>query len=436
MAALITWRGPTCFSRCLVKRAQAKIILRNQHSWRTHHVLIHGNNNKYSLCTKLTRHHWKILSTTSVIRHNSSTTHTQTQPVADVTEKLSQIDPSSTVVAQSVTPEVTEIVQKVQEVPFSELGLGNFTPVGAIQNCLEFLHINLHLPWWSAIVVGTVIARFLIFPVVIRGQRNAVKLNNVMPTVQRLTNKMNEIRSSGSQLEIARATNELQMFMKKHGVNPMKNMLVPLVQAPIFISFFIGLRKMAALPVESMQTGGLYWFTDLTIADPYYIMPAIATLSMLCIIELGGETGVQNPQMQNMKTVMRILPFVILPFTASMPASVFCYWLTSNFISLGQVALLKNPNVRAYFNIPERIVHAPGETTKPEGFVKNLKSGWKNAQMQQEIEQREKFLERGFKQAGTGAIPQTFDYDPTQARPGSQQTSTKQKVRAVRKKVT
>ena len=63
---------------------------------------------------------------------------------------------------------------------------------------------------------------------------------------------------------------------------------MPLVQIPLFLSFFIGLRKMAQLPVESMATGGLGWFTDLTVYDPYFVLPVISALTMLVTIEVGS----------------------------------------------------------------------------------------------------------------------------------------------------
>lgn len=61
--------------------------------------------------------------------------------------------------------------------------------------------------------------------------------------------------------------------------------LCPL-QAPIFVSFFIALRKMADLPVPSLQTGGLWWFTDLTASDPFYILPIAVTGTMFAILEV------------------------------------------------------------------------------------------------------------------------------------------------------
>lgn len=57
-------------------------------------------------------------------------------------------------------------------------------------------------------------------------------------------------------------------------------------QAPIFISFFIALREMANLPVPSLQTGGLWWFQDLTVSDPTYILPMIVTATMWGVLEV------------------------------------------------------------------------------------------------------------------------------------------------------
>ncbi len=47
---------------------------------------------------------------------------------------------------------------------------------------------------------------------------------------------------------------------------------------------------MATLPVESMQTGGMLWFTDLTFHDPYYVLPVAVSLTMLATIEVGVIT--------------------------------------------------------------------------------------------------------------------------------------------------
>lgn len=59
-----------------------------------------------------------------------------------------------------------------------------------------------------------------------------------------------------------------------------------MVQLPLFVSFFLGIRQMANLPLESMKTGGLLWFPDLTIADPYFLLPMLSAASMLLTVEV------------------------------------------------------------------------------------------------------------------------------------------------------
>lgn len=52
-------------------------------------------------------------------------------------------------------PTAVEVLQAAATEPsLAELGLAGHTPVGLIQNLLEFMHMDLGLPWWGAIVVG------------------------------------------------------------------------------------------------------------------------------------------------------------------------------------------------------------------------------------------------------------------------------------------
>ncbi|XP_056155930.1 mitochondrial inner membrane protein OXA1L isoform X2 [Lampris incognitus] len=319
-----------------------------------------------------------------------------------ITEQVAEAPPTAVEVLQGMVPETS----------LAELGLAQHTPVGLIQNLLEVMHVDLGLPWWGAIVVGTALARLAVFPVIVKGQREAAKLNNVLPEMTKLTNRMNEAKQSGNKYEFAKAYSDLSLFQKKHDVNPLRGFLVPLVQAPVFISFFIALRKMAYLPVPSLQTGGVLWFPDLTMADPFYILPFAVTGTMFFILELGAESGIDNPNLRAMKTVFRIMPFVILPLTINFPTAVFTYWLTSNCFSLGQVALLRHPLIRKKFRIPERITHPASALPENEGFIVSMKKGWKNAQMAQQLQEREKRIKNQLDLAARGPLRQTFTHNP------------------------
>lgn len=224
------------------------------------------------------------------------------------------------------------------EPTFVSLGLGGWWPSGIVQNVLEFFHIGLDLPWWGAIAIGTVCVRLLVSPLVIIAQRNAAVMHNIQPEMQEINMKLSEARQMGNQLESAKQTQELMLFMTEKGCSPLKSMITPIAQAPIFISFFMGIRQMVNAPVESLETGGMLWFTDLTLSDPYYLLPLITSATLALTIELGVDTGRLNASnMQNMRYVMRAIPVIVFPFTMNFPAAMLCYWTCSNFISLLQV---------------------------------------------------------------------------------------------------
>lgn len=281
---------------------------------------------------------------------------------------------ATTIFGDAAAP-IQEMVVAGAEPTFASVGLGGWSPVGIVQNCMEYLHIGCDIPWWGAIMIGTIAVRTIIFPLVIMAQRNAAKMNNNLPGMQVLQMKMSEARQSGNALESARYAQEMVKFMREKDMNPLKNMLVPLAQAPVFISFFIGLRQMANAPVESLCDGGLFWFTDLTMSDPYFLLPLITSATLYLTIEVGTDSAKLSSQnMQTMKYVLRAMPVIIFPFTMNFPALILSYWACSNFISLCQVGVLRIPAVRDFFKIERSIVHtADALPIKKKPFVQGVK---------------------------------------------------------------
>jgi len=150
------------------------------------------------------------------------------------------------------------------------------------------------------------------------------------------------------------------------------------------------------LPMESMKSGGMLWFTDLTVADPYYVLPVLSALTMLLTVEMATETGgVSTPQTEMMKPVMRIMCFLTVPISCTFPTAVLNYWVTANIFSLGQSFLLKRTAVREYFGIPlAPIVHQANPNVKPGTFMENMRAGYKNAQVRAEHVEKDKHHRR------------------------------------------
>ncbi|KAL3046318.1 hypothetical protein OYC64_004348 [Pagothenia borchgrevinki] len=440
MAAIRSGVTPACLARCFLRQTGKPSRGSHPPSDIWNHRLLQKSHlhTVFESCSPAARtllgrtQNRKFLWVNAVaVRHNSSQilvetvstaaplVNTSPPPVLDSSSELLSADSvfsqSFTEQLADVAPTAAEVLQAVVAEPrLVELGLCSYTPVGMVQHLLEFAHMDVGLPWWGAVVVGTVFARLVMFPLVVKGQREVAKLNNVMPEMTKLNNRMSEAKDSGNKFDFAKAYSDVNLFQKKHDVNPLRGLLVPLIQAPVFLSFFIALRKMSELPVPSMQSGGLLWFPDLTAADPLYILPVIVTGTMFFILEFAGEAGVDNPSLRKMKTVMRVMPFAILPFTIHFPTAVFTYWLTSNCFTLAQIALLRHPLVREKLMIPARIEHPSSAMPQIEGFIESFKKSWSNAQLAQQMTERERRINNHLENASKGPLRQTFNHNPLQ----------------------
>ncbi|XP_050419830.1 mitochondrial inner membrane protein OXA1L [Adelges cooleyi] len=313
--------------------------------------------------------------------------------------------------------EVGKVLNKLGEETLTSAGLGSWTPVGILQNALQFMHVTLDMPWWLTIVAGTAFLRLIIFPLVITSQRHTIKMNNNMPKIQEYQQNVTDARLQGNSYEMARASQELMLFMKSHNVNPIKGMILPVVQFPIFLSMFLGLRGMANLPLESLTYGGLWWFADLTLPDQFYVLPLITVATLGLTIELGADFGkLGNGGVgfsKYLKYGLRLVPLVVFPFIINFPCAVCLYWASTNFISLGQVMFLRIPSVREYFNIEKKIVQE--KPKKKKGVIGEFKHSWKNMQVVKEIEERERLDHMKFTQAGRAPPIKTFKYNPVAA---------------------
>ncbi|XP_015110662.2 mitochondrial inner membrane protein OXA1L isoform X2 [Diachasma alloeum] len=310
-------------------------------------------------------------------------------------------------------PEALETLSALAEPTFKSLGLGSWWPSGIIQQLFEWLHVGIGVPWWATIVIGTVCIRTLMFPLIVISQRNAAHMYNTMPGMQKIQQRITEARATGDQLGVATETQKLMIYMKQHNCNPIKSMIVPMAQAPVFISFFFALRGMANLPVESMKYGGLWWFENLTAPDPYYLLPLITAGTLALTMRM----GIDAPQLQSlgmMKYALNAVPVIMIPFVINFPAALTFYWTVTNIYGMGQVVLLKIPRVREFFKIPKKLQHPPDALMKPKKFKEGFTESWTNMKLAREMTARQQVDVVQFNKAGRGPIQKTYAYNPVQ----------------------
>ena len=183
--------------------------------------------------------------------------------------------PASDIVQGDVLQVVSDTAQTGQDL--ASLGLGAlYTPVGLVQHLLDALHATTGLPWWGTIAVTTVLLRLCLFPLSIKFAKNAAKMARLQPELAEIMQKIQHYAKIGATEQQQREQMRVTELYKAHDCSPLTMMTLPFMQLPFFMSFFIGLRKMALAPVESMKSGGMLWFNDLTVPDPTYALPLIA----------------------------------------------------------------------------------------------------------------------------------------------------------------
>jgi YidC/Oxa1 family membrane protein insertase len=233
---------------------------------------------------------------------------------------------------------------------------GAWLPTRALDWLLSNVHTVTGLPWWESIMLTTVGIRTVMLPLMLMQIKNTYRLSQARPEIEALLARLKEEQARGNAEATAQYQKQVMGVWARHKAHPAKSFGSLVVQAPLFIGFFSALRGMAAAKVPSLAEGGALWFTDLTVADPTYALPCLASATFLLTIEAGAADGMEGQPdklKSRMKNVMRGVAVVIVPFTLNLPAAVFMYWTASNLFSLAQTLVLKVPSVKKVLGLPD-----------------------------------------------------------------------------------
>ncbi|CAI5733232.1 unnamed protein product [Peronospora destructor] len=283
-------------------------------------------------------------------------------------------DDRSVAAPSEMAEKVLDTANSVDYASAADLGYG-FSDI-AIRS-LDLIHTTTGLPWWATIIVTTVAVRTVFFPVTVILMRHTAKMKLFQPDMEKLRDEMkaNPTIGGDSALEFQK---KYKALMKKHGVNPLKSMLAPLAQIPVFIAFFSGLQSISKYFPEYAHEG-VGWITDLSVADSTMVLPVISSALMVACVELGDD-AMTGEMKDKMKFGMRCCAVMMVPLTMNFQSGIFVYWVTSNMYTLAQTALLRLNFVRRALNIPiteaQRLETSNVTTTSPfEAAVARAKEG-------------------------------------------------------------
>ena len=173
--------------------------------------------------------------------------------------------------------------------------------------------------WGWAIIVLTLIIKLVFYKLSEASYRSMAKMRKFQPRMMALRERYKDDRSRMSQ--------EMMQMYRQEKVNPLGGCLPILVQVPVFIALYWVLLE----SVELRQAPFILWIHDLSVRDPYFVLPLLMGASMVAQNKLNP-----TPPDPVQAKVMMVLPVIFTVFFAFFPSGLVLYWLANNVLSISQ----------------------------------------------------------------------------------------------------
>jgi YidC/Oxa1 family membrane protein insertase len=184
---------------------------------------------------------------------------------------------------------------------------------------LQFIYGMLPNYGW-AIVLLTFVVRLVLFPLQLKSIKSMKKMQKLQPELQKIKDKHKD--------DPQRVQKETMELFKKNGANPLGGCLPMLMQMPIFFAFYQVLYN----AVELVGAPFVGWITDLSIKDPFYVLPVGMGVAMFFQQKLTPSTSVDPTQQK----IMMFMPLIFCFFMKDLPAGLNLYILTSTLFGIAQ----------------------------------------------------------------------------------------------------
>ncbi len=199
------------------------------------------------------------------------------------------------------------------------IDLGFFSAIAKVLVAF-LLQVYSFIPNWGiAIIILTITARLLLFPLSVPSIKSMIKMRELKPHLDALNEKYKDDPQ-------AKGLAQMELW-RKHNVNPLKGCLPQLASMPVWFALYTTLQT----AVELYNIPFL-WFPDLSRPDPYYILPFI----------IGGTSFVQQKIMpmqgdpMQQKMMLYFMPAMFTVFMLFLPAGLGVYMFTNGVLGILQ----------------------------------------------------------------------------------------------------
>jgi YidC/Oxa1 family membrane protein insertase len=179
------------------------------------------------------------------------------------------------------------------------------------------------------IIVLTVIIKILFLPLTHKSMHSMKEMQKIQPKITALREKYKDNKEM--------LNKEIMTLYRTQKVNPLGGCLPMLLQIPVFFALY----KVLLDSIELRHAPFMFWITDLSAKDPYYITPILMGASMFIQQKMTPQVG--DPTQAKL---MLMLPIVFTFMFLSFPSGLVIYWLVNNLLSIVQQVYINKYQVK------------------------------------------------------------------------------------------
>jgi len=183
---------------------------------------------------------------------------------------------------------------------------------------LRFINDYTH-NYGVTIILLTMMLKVLFVPLQYKSYKSMKQMQVIQPKVLAIQEKFKEDRD--------RLNKELIKLYRDHKVNPVGGCLPMVLQMPVFVALF----NILYMTIDLRQASFMAWITDLSVQDPYYVLPIIMGITMVVQQKITPTT--MDPTQAK---IMLMLPAFMTFLFINFPAGLVLYWLTNNVLTISQ----------------------------------------------------------------------------------------------------
>ncbi|KAF4555136.1 putative inner membrane protein OXA1 [Elsinoe fawcettii] len=228
----------------------------------------------------------------------------------------------------------------------------SYGPTAMIEWLLEHIHVYTGLPWWGSIALTAALIRLSFTPLLMKTSDTQARMSHIQPELNKIQKTMMAAYRAQDTNTVAIARRDMQNLRLRAGVSFRPMIFNVVVNMAFALAALKLMRAMTALPVPGLLNGGALWFTDLTVADPYYALPLLMAGTIHGVFRFNSDPAMQMQNTPGMQTfTLYVLPGLVFFSMIWFSAGLNLWLASAGLVSITVGKIIQRPDFRARFGM-------------------------------------------------------------------------------------